>query len=162
MHLAWACPEAQQFWAMYVEKWGRTLRPGPVQAGSRNQIMRDLLSFTIPTLPMWLVKWGKDEEITEWAEMHKRARELWQLGVAVVVTAIWRRNIDRGYPGVRKLRTIEDNMTGAMEGVTEAYARYRWKLFPVTHSTLTAIRTAEAAIRSGGASKRRRGAQTIT
>jgi hypothetical protein len=134
----------QQFWVEYAQKWGRALQPGPVHADRRHALIKDILGFSLRRIPEWLVRWGQHEEIEERDDLHATARELWNLGIAAVLTVIWRRNVDRAHPDGRRVRTIVETVTGAMAGVVEAYARYR---MPVTQYSLTSIRSTDVVLR---------------
>jgi ribonuclease HI len=147
MHLGWACPEAQLYWEEYLRRWGRETGTGPDAAASRRAAMNDVLGFRLPVLPAWLARWGQQEYIHDWSAMHKVVRDLWKLGIAVVLTAIWRRNIDRGYPDGRRTRTLAESISGAMDGVAESYERYRLGRLPLTSATLIPIQTTEQLLR---------------
>jgi ribonuclease HI len=141
MHLAWGCKEAQCLWESYASKW----------AESRAALMRDILGLKMTLLPEWLVEWGQQEQHELWEEIHAVAREMWRLGIAAVLTAIWRRNVDRRHPDGRRLRSLEEEIATCMAGVAENYVRYRQGKLPVTADSWIALRTADAVRKKWGA-----------
>jgi hypothetical protein len=82
-----------------------------------------------------------------WTDIHKAATDMWRLGAAVLLTAIWRWNVDRLHPEGRRARTLAEAVTGAMSGVKEAYARHKMGKFPLTAMSHTALRIVGKIIR---------------
>jgi len=64
--------------------------------------------------------------------IHTTADEMWAVGVAVTLTAIWRRNVDRVHPDGRRTKTLAEAIAAAGVSTHEAYARYRRGLWPLT------------------------------
>jgi hypothetical protein len=78
------------------------------------------------------VKWGANAHIEPWNELHRTADEMWAVGAAVTLTAIWRRIVDRVHPDGSRKQTLEEDIAGAAGAVRGAYARYRRNLLPLT------------------------------
>jgi len=83
-------------------------------------------------------------QLKHWEHLHKTADEMWSVGVAVIVTAIWRWNVDRCHPDGRKEQKVEEAVQRAGGAIVEAYNRYSLGLLPYTTGKVTRIRLAEA------------------
>jgi ribonuclease HI len=140
-HLAWACPEAQQFWRELRRQWASADQGGI--AGSDGGV-EEVFGFRLKNMPQWLVEWGQQQKMKQWEVLQKTADEMWAVGVAVMLTAIWRRNVDRLHPDDRKERGIAEAVRAGGAAVNEAYRRYKLGLLPWTIATAPKLRVAEA------------------
>ncbi|GMF21501.1 unnamed protein product [Phytophthora fragariaefolia] len=123
LHDAWTCKEAEEFWNMFLESW----RLGTEEIIGRDQerarAVPYIFGFKMRLIPAWLTKWGRHTKFEQWDLLTKVTQDLWQIGVAVTLTHIWRRNVERVQPDGRKGQTVREASTGARSGVLEAMAR---------------------------------------
>ncbi|GMF14998.1 unnamed protein product [Phytophthora fragariaefolia] len=143
LHLAWYCPEAQDFWDVLRGRWrhqGRRRR-GAVEASEA--AVKAIFGCKLQTLPRWIAQWGKPEQVERWEDLFAVALDMWRLSVTMTLTAIWRRNVDRVHPDGRRALTIDEATSGARAVIVEAFARYRYGLHPVTKRTVTKLQVAE-------------------
>jgi hypothetical protein len=98
-HLVWECTEAQHYWGELRRKWAISETGWTAGRGSA---MAAIFGFRLKSMPQWLVEWGRQQENLHWEDLQKTADEMWAVGVAVMLTAIWRRNVDRLHPEGRK------------------------------------------------------------
>jgi ribonuclease HI len=90
------------------------------------------------------VEWGRKQENLHWEDLQKTADEMWAVGVAVMLTAIWRRNVDRLHPEGHKEKGIRKAVMVGGAAVNEAYRRYRLGLLPWTVAKASSLRVAGA------------------
>jgi ribonuclease HI len=143
-HLAWGCPEAQMFWTELRERWGMTDQE---EAGNQERGIAESFGFRLDRMPQWLVEWGRGTELTQWEDLQHPADAMWAVGVAVMLTAIWRRNADQVHPEEREERGLVEAVKEAGAAVSEAYARYRMGLLPWTKDTAVRLQIADVIAR---------------
>ncbi|GMF29166.1 unnamed protein product [Phytophthora fragariaefolia] len=142
-HLVWQCPEAAQLWTMMLQGWGLAQSGQRCTEQEREAALPDIFSFTLRMLPSWLVEWGRTGNLEPWSDVIEVASDLWQQGVAVLITHIWRRNVDRVHHDGRKERKMVEVTSGARGSIVEAFERYKLGLYPLNNLSELRLRIAE-------------------
>jgi hypothetical protein len=60
---------------------------------AKEGLLHDLFNFQVTRMPEWVVKSSNSASIDPWDDLHKTVDDIWAVGVAVTLTAIWRRNM---------------------------------------------------------------------
>jgi hypothetical protein len=110
----------------------------------RGSATEAIFGFRLKSMPHWLVEWGRKQENLHWEDLQKTADEMWAVGVAVMLTAIWRRNVNRLHPEGHKEKGIREAVMVGGAAVNEAYRRYRLGLLPWTVAKAARLRVAGA------------------
>ncbi|OWZ03842.1 reverse transcriptase [Phytophthora megakarya] len=71
---------------------------------------------------------------------------MWGVGVATIVTVIWRWNVDRRHPDGRRQQSLQEARHRARGAIVQVYERYRLGLLPITTSTENRLRVAGAIV----------------
>ncbi|KAF1777803.1 hypothetical protein GQ600_2855 [Phytophthora cactorum] len=115
---------------------------GPNQWGTSSPI-NDIFSLTLTKPPTWLTEWGRDKEDEYWDYIHQVAAELWILGCAAVITAIWRWKVTKVHSNGYKPLTEAAMLQNTKGQLLEAYRRYQLGLLPLTAVSRRKIDIAE-------------------
>ncbi|KAE9261555.1 hypothetical protein PF001_g32372 [Phytophthora fragariae] len=144
-HLVWECPDTQAHWRCLVEQWTGVANSG-VGAVATNEI-KNIFGFKMDDVPRWLVEWGREQTLEPWETLHTVAEEMWAIGCAVTVTAIWRMNVDRVHPDGQKPLRSQERLQKYNAMVKEAFERCKWGTYPLTRESKPKLQVAEQIIR---------------
>lgn len=61
-HLIWICPDAQRFWRMMRNAWGKGKEQHRNKDELGDEIVQDIFSFILQHVPRWLTDWGAGRE----------------------------------------------------------------------------------------------------
>lgn len=77
-----------------------------------------------------------------WDTLHKVASQMWALGCAVTLTAIWRWNVDRRYPKGMRLRTLQEAIEVHRKTIQEEYDKFKLRYNPITKRSAASLAVA--------------------
>jgi ribonuclease HI len=110
--------------------------------GDRAKI-QEIFGCQLEHMPAWIVNWAQQARFEPWEDVQKVVTELWAIGVAVTITALWRMNVDRVHEDGDRATSMQEALLKWGSAVREAYARYKLRLYPVTQSSVSRIQVAE-------------------
>lgn len=145
IHLVWHCPDAAKYWECLLAGWGynSSRQAGRNSNNNDGEIVNSIFQLRMKCLPTWLVQWGAKTQIEPWDVIGEVANAMWAIGCAVIVTGIWRWNVDRVHQEEGPRRTLSDAVSSVKRAVLEAYRRYRLSFFPLTPVTKPKIEVAD-------------------
>jgi ribonuclease HI len=110
--------------------------------GDRAKI-QEIFGCQVEYMPAWIVNWAQNAQFEPWEDVQKVVTELWAIGVAVTITAIWRLNVDRVHEDGDRVTSLQEALSKWGSMVREAYERYKLRMYPVTQSSYSRIQVAE-------------------
>ncbi|KAG2789827.1 hypothetical protein PC129_g11378 [Phytophthora cactorum] len=113
-HLVWECPDSQAVGAEWLDAWGMPLvRKG--ENGYQEQLTA-IFSLTLTRVPSWLLEWGELHKINRGEVIYDVAAEVWAMGCAAIITALWRWKVAEVHPD----RTSCEILVGAISSLKAA------------------------------------------
>ncbi|KAL3662126.1 hypothetical protein V7S43_012927 [Phytophthora oleae] len=95
-----------------------------------------------------LIEWARDKDANVWGCLREAINTLWAIGCAVVVTSLWRWNIDAVHPQFLSPRTVEGVIAGTRKGIEEAYRRFLVGLFPLNGASYAQLVVTDMVVRN--------------
>ncbi|KAG3112127.1 hypothetical protein PI124_g10292 [Phytophthora idaei] len=134
--MLWECPDARSLWEMWLRAWEWT-------GGKEDTGITAIFSLTLKTLPQWIVDWGQEQEEGYWDHLHTTASQMWAIGCATIITALWRRNVDHKYPSGRKPLLREGELHAVRAVITDGFRKYRMGRAPLTGDSIKKMQIAD-------------------
>jgi hypothetical protein len=106
--------------------------------------IREVFSLSVNKTPRWLRRWRRDQQGVLDDVVRIVLEDVWTLCCATTITAVWRWNVDRIHQAERWRPTLEGATAVLTRQVSEAMARYRLGLYPLTAQSHGNILVAEA------------------
>jgi hypothetical protein len=137
-----------------ADLWATLLRQSGVQCAEDTDALRmDLLGLRLQQLPTWALLWARNAAAASTQRLDHCGEadedmafdiinKMWSAGCAVVITAIWRWQVDLVYTLTSNGRTREAVTATVVGQLNSLYQRQSWRYLPLIQTSQAKYRVA--------------------